>query len=122
MVLVEFRLASELRCRGRLQRILPVFVGRLRATEGGGEEYAHTDRDGGFPTFPDVEVRAVEERVAYLLSRMPLQHREPNVPTRERTVRGAVGAIFACQGEFLHGGPPADAVARVVKWIVRGHT
>ena len=108
-------MANELRRRGSITRILTVFVGKRHE----GPSYAtYSDMlaEGGKPACPDVEVAGVEEMVARFLQLQELG--EPLAPPHERTVRGAVDLIFACQGEKLLGGPADVMVNTVVQWVL----
>ena len=108
-------MANELRRRSSIARVLTVFVGRRYE----GEEYdmySNMLADGGRPACPDVEVASVEGMVTRFLQLQELG--EPLAPPHERTVRGAVDLIFACQGEKLLGGPADVKVNNVVEWVL----
>ena len=108
-------MANELRRRDSIARILTVFVGKRH--EGPSyETYSDMLAEGGRPVCPDVEVASVEEMVARFLQLQELG--EPLAPPHERTVRGAVDLIFACQGEKLRGGPADVMVDTVVQWVL----
>ena len=108
-------MANEMRRRGSIARILTVFVGK-RYAGSSFEMYSDMLADGGRPACPEVEVARVEEMVARFLELQELG--EPLAPPHERTVRGAVDLIFACQGEKLLGGPADVMVDKVVQWVL----
>jgi len=168
-VLLEYRLAAELKARGELRAIFPVFVGepksfgargaalrtpppsahshpltlsspltrsdppsasssstrrvlfpspassskrRARVATPAAEGFGNFFADGGDPQAPDVQVLAVEAKVAEHLSRNGLGATQQ--PTEERTVKAVMDAIKRHQGVFLEGSPEADVIEKVV--------
>ena len=61
-VLLEYRLALELKARGELRGIFPVFVGDLKDIESLGMCFGDFFKGGGAPKCPDVVVASVEAK------------------------------------------------------------
>ena len=113
-VLLEYRMALELKERGLLRAVFPVFVGdEVNSTELG-EGYGDFFGGGGMPAAPDVRVMAVEAKAREHLRRAD-RGTGGNVAEAERSVSRTLKAICAHQGEFLKGSPKRDALDRVVQ-------
>ena len=106
-VLLEYRLAAELKARGKLRAISPVFVG-----EPNGDGFDDFFVGGGDPKAPDVQVLAVEDKVGKHLTRNGLG--ASRQPREERTVKAVMDTIKAHQGIFLKGSPEGDVIEQVV--------
>ena len=99
-VLLEHRLAVELRQLGLIEKIFPVFIGDMDAAT---SEYTHYFSSGCHPSpLPDTSVTSVEDKLRFHMENQALgTPMEPN-----RSVSSVVGVITACQGAFIVG--PAD--------------
>jgi hypothetical protein len=118
-------MALELQARGQLQRIVPVAVGDpvgdLGAQASGKLSdtlYGHFFQGGCAPAAcPDVQVHAVESRVAAHLERLGMGG-GLLVPPEERTVRATLRALLAHQGVVFEG-LRGKALEETVDTIVR---
>ena len=106
-VLLEYRLAAELKARGKLRAIFPVFVG-----EPDGDGFGDFFAGGGDPKAPDVQVSSVEDKVEEHLARNGWG--ASRQPREERTVKAVMDIIKRHQGVFLKGSPEGDVIEKVV--------
>jgi serine/threonine protein kinase len=123
-VLLEWRLALELRDRHLIEGVFPVLIGdkqmqQVDSDDGTGvsEQMMYTDY---FPTgchpsdIPDVAIGSIESKLREHLDRhglgLPLEG--------SRSARDVVGAVVANQGGFLRGDPDA-AVGVIAETIVK---
>lgn len=113
-VLLEWRLAVELREQGMLEAMCPVMIGD-RDGEGA---YGNFFQQGCAPVVPDIAVSAVEvvlrEQVEALGMGMPLTDGD------SATVRATWGTVTSHQGLILQGAPGA-ALSRAVDVVVACH-
>ena len=95
-VLLEHRLAVELRQLGLIEKIFPVFIGDVDATT---SEYSHYFSSGCHPSpLPTTSVTSIEEKLRFHMENQALGTPfEPN-----RTVASVVEVITACQGLYVH--------------------
>ena len=111
-VFLEYRLALELKARGVLSRIFPVFIGEIEEVGSLGEGYGDFFRGGGMPAAPELWVKAVEAKVTEHLERA--SQGITLLPKGQCTVKRTLGSICEHQGEFLRGAPRRDAMEKVV--------
>ena len=109
-VLLEYRLALELKARGTLKAIFPVFVGESVEGVAGGDGYGDFFQSGGLPDAPAVRVAAVEAKLSEHLEKAA----RSGGTQAAAGVREVLQAICKHQGEFLKGSPKRDAVEKVV--------
>lgn len=112
-VLLEWRLALELRDRQLVEGIFPVFIGDVSIGDNGEVAYSDYFGSGCHPrVLPDTPVHAVEAKLREHLGRqglgLPL---EPSM-----TVKDICGTITGNQGGFLSGQP--DAALEVITQAV----
>jgi len=115
-VLLEHQLALELKMRGKLHCIFPVFVGVLEHHGELGEIYGDFFKGGGIPNCPEVIVGSVEAKLKEHLFRK--EKGVPQLPDATRKVAGTLKAITDHQGVPLSG-IKRDAFQKVVVGIVR---
>jgi len=111
-VLLEYRLALELKARGELQAIFPVFVGEIETVGSLGDGYGDFFL-GGMPAASAVHVDAVEAKLLEHLQRLG-----KGTPQADSTVKGALDEITKHQGEFLKGAPMREQIEKVVMKLV----
>jgi len=93
-VLLERRLAQQLKEREMILGVFPILIGDFDATTG---SYSHFFRDGCNPICPDVQVTAVEEKVQEHLEREGL-----GSPYNETgTVKSVLNKVLMNQGGFV---------------------
>jgi serine/threonine protein kinase len=123
-VLLEWRLALELRDRHLIEGVFPVLIGDKQmqqvATDGGTGVSERVKYTNYFPTgchpsdIPDIAIGSVESKVREHLDRhglgLPLEG--------NRSARDVVGAVVANQGGFLRGDPDV-AVGVIADTIVK---
>ena len=98
-VLLEYRMALELKARSHLRAIFPVLVGEMEQ-HSIGALYGDFFR-GGMPNCADVVVASVEDKLSFHLQRAgmgPMQ-----CQPADRTVKGSLGIITGHQGVKLVG-------------------
>ena len=106
-VLLEHRLAVELRQLGLIEKIFPVFIGDMDPTT---SEYTHYFSSGCHPSsLPTFSVISIEEKLRYHMENQALG--TPLVP--DRTVASVVEVITACQGSFIVGSADETFAAAV---------
>lgn len=111
-VLLEHNLALELRNRGLLDFIYPVFIGDLKAGEDG-DVYGNYFADGCHPSPNNAVVSAVVDRVIMHLKRQSLG----SPLLGEMSVRQILDAITGNQGFFLEG-RKSEALKGLAKKVV----
>ena len=112
-VFLEHRLAVELQGLGLIEKLFPIFIGDLNVTT---SEYSNYFNSGCHPRLPDVAVKSVEEKLRHHMESQALG--TPLEP--DRTIASVVGAITACQGEFIEGEIDATfalAVSKITKML-----
>ena len=93
-VLLEWRLALELKDRGMIDGIFPVFIGDKDASGVYGDYFK-----GCFPSSPDVVVAAVEEKVRAHLDSACL-----GLPYKDScSVKDVTNSVFINQGGWIRG-------------------
>jgi len=116
-VLLEHQLALELRHRGDVRAIFPIFVGERRHDSDLGDLHGDFFKGGGTSACQgDVTVEAVEGKVVEHLERMGKG--APQLPASARTIKATLAAITSNQGVKLSG-VRADAIDKVVAAIVK---
>ena len=114
-VVLEHRLALELRQRGDLRAIYPVLVGEVEQQHPHlGDIHGDFFKGGGKPSCRDEAVEAVEAKLAEHLAR--LGKGVPQLPASSRTVKATLDAILAHQGVLMKG---TDALETAAAKIVR---
>ena len=109
-------MAMELKERGDIRAIFPVFVGELMSVEGVGDSiYGDFFRGGGMPTCGSEVVQSVEAKLVQHLDR--LGKGAPRLPASARTVSQTLQGITAHQGVKLEG-MRRDAMDKAVAGIV----
>jgi len=99
-VLLEWRLALELKERNMLQGVFPIMIGEKDETTG---NYSHYFRGGCNPNAPDTEVDSIEEKLRDHLDREGL-----GSPFQETlTVKQILTIVLANQGGFWVDDPVA---------------
>ena len=108
-VLLEWRLALELKERGMIEGIFPILIG----DKGNDGKYSNYFRSGCQPNkAPDTHVESVERKLRDHLDREGL-----GLPLKDTdTVRSILGTIVANQGGFLEG-EFSNAVANISNTI-----
>jgi len=114
-MLVECQMALELRQRGSVRVIAPVFVGELKCDRNLGNIYSDFFDDDQTQC-SDVVVKAVEKKLHQYLNY--LGKGAPRLPVSARTVKGTFGKITEFQGAKLVG-MHKDAMDKVIENIVR---
>ena len=98
-VLLEYRLALELRAFYLIETIFPVMIGDSLTSDIDSNEYTHYFASGCHPEAPPVSVEAVEVKLREHLDRQGL-----GAPmTQGGTVKDVLGELTACQGGFVVG-------------------
>ena len=113
-VLLEHRMALELKHRGALELIYPIMVGEVQPLGTLGDGYGNFFADGAKPTCPRVAVQAVEDKLAEHLRRGG----KGSAQTAPQTVCGVLDEVLAHQGVALSGARH-DAVEHVVDEVVK---
>ena len=109
-------MAMELKERGNIRAIFPVFVGELMSVEGVGDSiYGDFFRGGGMPTCGSEVVQSVEAKLVQHLDR--LGKGAPRLPASARTVSQTLRGITEYQGVKLEG-MRRDAMDKAVAGIV----
>jgi serine/threonine protein kinase len=101
-VLLEWRLALELKEREMIEGIFPIFIGDASMTSEGQLQYSNYFSSGCHPKIlPDVSISSVESKL-----REHLSHQGLGCPLDERrSVKDVVETITSSQGGFLSGEP-----------------
>ena len=113
-VLLEQRMALELKHRGALELIYPIMVGEVQPLGTLGDGYGNFFADGAKPTCPRVVVQAVEDKLAEHLRRGG----KGGAQTAPQTVDSVLDEVLAHEGVALSGARH-DAVEHVVEEVVR---
>jgi len=109
-VVLEHRLALELKQRGDLRAIYPVLVGEVEQQHPDlGDIHGDFFRGGGKPDCKEEAVKAVEDKLEQHLQR--LGKGAPHLPAPARTVKATIDAILDYQGVKLSGTSAIEAVA-----------
>ena len=99
-LLLEFVLALELRERGRLDKIFPIFIGHKDPTTNEYEKYSFSGKHASHPqSLPNLSVSSVETRLIDRIDDLGLGL--PYVETM--TVSNIVHALLKYQGTFVEG-------------------
>jgi hypothetical protein len=113
-VLLEYRLALELKDRNLILRVHPLFVGDLvDDVASGGKVYRDYFKFGCHPNAPDVSIASVEEKVKWHLEDQKLGN--PIKPSR--TVKEVLNEISSNQG-FIFEGTDAYCVTEVTRKVL----
>ena len=108
---LEQRLALELRDRGLIEKIFPVFVGEKQA-DGNHTRYQF---QADHPTLPDVRVAAVEDKLIGHLDGQGL-----GLPYHmDMTVADVIGAVTKYQGSFVEGSMAESFANAVVPAVTK---
>lgn len=116
-VLLEWRLALELKERGMIEGIFPLFVGDL-LSEDGTQQYSDYFASGCHPsTLPEVDVLEVDRKLGEHLDSQGLG----TAYDRTSSVRRIVSTIVGNQGHFLRGDVTASMqeAAKSIEKMVR---
>ena len=109
-VLLEYRMALELRQRGDTRAIIPILVGEIKCHDDLGEKYC-IFFDGGIPTCCDIAVKAVQAKLIEHLHR--LGKGPTRLPNTSLTVKGTLSQITRSQVVKIFG-IPADTMDQVI--------
>ena len=113
-VLLEHRMALELKHRGGIKLIQPVMVGEVQQLGSIGEGFGNFFADQGRPNCPEIVVNAVEEKLAEHLRRGG----KGDAQTAPQTVKEVLDTVLSHQGVALSGARSV-AIELVVDEIVR---
>ena len=114
-VLLEYRLALELKCFGLIEFIYPVMIGdhqNVHCIED--NRYTNYFTDGCHPKVSEMKVTAIEDKLREHLSRQGLG--EPLII--HNTVKDTLNEITACQGGFVQG-DGYEAFDNIIKSILQ---
>ena len=114
-VLLEYRMALELRQRGDTRAIVPILVGEIKCDDDLGEKYCNFF-DGGIPTCSDIAVKAVQAKLIEHLHR--LGKGPTRLPNTSLTVKGTLSQITRSQVVKIFG-IPADTMDQVIFHITQ---
>jgi serine/threonine protein kinase/ankyrin repeat protein len=108
-VLLEHRMALELRDFGYIENIHPVFIGDFNVSS---DQFQRFDFGLGMPKAPDVHVDSVEAKLIHHLDSQGMGY-----PLRtNRTVAEVMKDLLACQGAFVSG-PVCDAWGDAIRSV-----
>ena len=118
-VLLEYRLALELKARGQIDSIFPVFVGEPVVSDVLGDGFADFFERGGLPQAPEVSVASVDAKFRGHLERCGEVEHDASSSDAHSTVKQTLRGITEFQGHFLRGSPRRDVVEGLIAALAK---